>query len=130
MSPKRGLVDPRNGRLGRELDLGDREARSLALEVHGRGRVDATRRMPGGGEPRGQRHGEAAGVSSAQQLLGIRPLAILEAVAVRVRALESPAPELQATRSFSEIAPPLSFRAACRHRLAPFSGVNSSGNRW
>ena len=85
--------------------------------------LDRLRLVAVGAEDDGQRHREAARVRRADQLLGVRPGAVLHARLERVRALERARPELPSCRC-----PPAAIRSTRRVRCVSACGAPPSGS--
>src|SRR5690554_892337 len=114
-----GFVQPRNVRLGRQLDARDRETFTHLLDAHLRRRRDPLRLQPRTGQSRRERHGEAARVRRRDQLLRIRALPFLEARRERVRPFVRTALHPHRALPLPERAPPLRSRRSYRHTFLP-----------
>src|SRR5262249_29980407 len=101
-----GVVDA--GPVGGRGELAARGAKPAvgALEVDAGRRVDRVRGVSGALEAGGERHREATGVGGADQLLGIRSRAVLEARGERVLALEGAASQAHGPFALLETAFP------------------------
>src|SRR5690606_27887381 len=116
---ERRLVDPRHFRLGLELDARNGEAAALLLDVHGRYGVDALRGVAGRGQPRRERHREAAGMRRADQLFGIGAVAAFEPRAERIGTRIGAAPQAHLAVAAPQVAPPLGLCCPRNHDASP-----------
>src|SRR5947199_1553412 len=98
---KSRLVNAGNVGLGLQLDPGDGKPLADPLQRHLRTGVDARRRETGPRKLRGQRHREAPGVGSADQLLRVgRRLAFFQSGFERIRAVKGAAAHSQPPAAF------------------------------
>src|SRR5262249_2384656 len=115
-------AQPRHICLGREIDLLDRRCTANNPQVDASGRGDGEGRMTGVAEPEAERHREAGGGRSGEQLLRIGSLAVLkpgktpsETGRARVGAGPCAPPNRQLPRARLQIACPRSTALAVRH---------------
>src|SRR5690606_37631723 len=115
-----GLVDAGDAADGLERDLRDRRLPVDVAQLAARARADRLGLVPAAAEDAAQRHREARGLGGGDELLGVRPLAVLETALERVvRGVEVVA-DRDGPGALLEAALPLGAAVACRH-VAPLA---------
>src|SRR3954468_15847691 len=109
------LVDARDVTDGLEVDPGDAEAGVVLVEVHLGGGLHGGAGEAGVRESLREGHREAAGVRGADQLLRVRPLALLEARLERVVPLVTALAGLHRAGTLGEVPFPAGRSSANRH---------------